>query len=131
MKLGGMNHQKYIYNVKRTNELTDSCDSIERIDEFVHYYSDYNNSYITFAWYSPDSGSKIYFTYIYKEYLVLPKIFTENGNYNTYSKDGNNYVFDHWTTRDESKNLSNEELIKKQVLKNEIIYIYAQYNVKS
>ena len=131
MNLGKLHHQKYVYNVKRTNKLTDSCDSIENIDKFVHYYGDYNNSYITFAWYSPDNGNKIYFTYIYKEHLILPEIFKENGKYNTYSKDGKNYVLDHWSIRYDSDNLSNDALMQKQVLNNEIIYIYAKYVEKN
>lgn len=122
MNLGHMNRQTYVFNIKeRKDTSTESHDVYDRVTDFVHYYGNYENSYATIVLYIYDRYMLPFF-YIYNEKLIEPKIFGEDGTYNT---DGDGKNFTGWSIN--SKSVSREELKNRTIENGNGINVVAQY----
>ena len=123
MDLRGLSKSTYIYNVKRTDDKTKgSSDRFDKVEGFIHYYKDYNNSYITFVFYSTSSPQAV-FALLYNENIIIPKVFQEDGN--LYMIDGK--PLQKWVSRNYSGSKTTDELANEKIKNHETIYLYAKY----
>ena len=93
-----------------------------RLRKNVYYYKEYNNSYITFVFYSTSSPQAV-FALLYNENIIIPKVFQEGGD--LYTLDGKNLK--NWNSRNYSGSKTSEELQAEKIKNHETIYLYAKY----
>lgn len=123
MNLRGLNKSTYIYNVNRTNNTTKgTSDRFEKVEGFIHYYKDYNNSYLTFVFYSTSSPQAV-FALLYNENIIIPEVFKEGGElYNLNGK-----TLKKWNSRNYDGSKTSTELQEQKIKNHETIYLYAKY----
>ncbi len=123
MNLRGLSKSTYIYNVQRINDTTKgSSDRFEKVEGFIHYYNDYNNSYITFVFYSTTSPQAV-FALLYNENIIIPKIFQEGGEL----YELNDKTLEKWASRNFKDYKTSEQLQEQKIKNHETIYLYAKY----
>lgn len=130
MKLGGFHVLSSVYNIKR-NSVGDSYGN--KITTFTHYYSNYNNTIVSFVWYVPTSGYLNYFTYLYNEKLLIPESFNNPGHKNnTYYDTRYNKTYKYngtWRLKDSNDLYTSEQVLEFRATSKEGYYFYAQYNI--
>ena len=134
MNIGKLNSQGTHYSVIRKDAKSkDAGDNLQHITkDFTNYYTNYNNSYLAFAWYNSDKSSIHPFTFLYGEKLILPKLFDVDGDDYNWNKNGENYQLTAWNIRHNAQtthsNITSDALKEIPVQDRETFYIYTVYS---